>query len=141
METEKRNREQRAISECMMHAWGFQLIAFIGLIFSKSNATFRGSQFQIQLLDHFAFQITYRYSTMTGLLKSHSPSSTRHLKERFNLVFVAPALRAQLNVISFPAFTLVAPDFNRKRRNSSASNWHHAILLLLSRTCASLLDV
>jgi hypothetical protein len=93
METEKRNREQRAISECMMHAWGFQLIAFIGLIFSKSNVTIRGFTISDPVVGSFCFPnyifFFFRSSTMTGLLKSHSPSSTRHLKEKFNLVFIA----------------------------------------------------
>jgi hypothetical protein len=49
------NREQRALSECMVHAWGFQLIAFIGLIFSKSNATIRGFTISDPVVGSFCF--------------------------------------------------------------------------------------
>jgi hypothetical protein len=55
MEKEKRNREQRALSECMVHAWGFQLIAFIGLIFSKVNATIRGFTISDPVVGSFCF--------------------------------------------------------------------------------------
>ena len=129
-----------------MHAWGFQLISSIGLIFSKSIATILDSQFQIQLLDHFASQATYSFSSVLNYGMSlevsfsieHSPFEGE-VQSRFRCIqHWGPSYLPY--VISFPAFTVAAPNFNRKRRNSSVSHWHHAILPIF-RSYLSLLNV